>query len=161
MITERGRVVAVANDSLWVETVRSSTCSGCSARKGCGHGLLSGIGEGRRNYLRVLPGELPLADVAVDDQVEIAIPENVLLIGAAIVYLLPLLAMLAGTLVGSSLSHGDGAAIAGAVLGLVSGLGLVRLHSLVRRNDPHSQPRLVAVVHNSTALAASPSLLTP
>lgn len=158
MMTERGRVVAVTDDSVWVETVRASTCSGCSARKGCGHGLLNGIGGGRRNYLRVLPGDVPLRDVAVDDQVEVAIPEQVLLSGAAIVYLLPLLTMLAGMLLASSQTSGDGAAIAGAALGLIAGLGLVRLHSLSRRNDPRIQPRLVAFTRSPAAFtAADPS----
>lgn len=154
-MTERGRVVAVADDSIWVETVRASTCSGCSVRKGCGHGLLNGIGGEGRNYLRVLPGEVSLRDVAIDDQVEVAIPEQVLLSGAAIVYLLPLLAMLGGMLLASARAGGDGAAIAGAVLGLAAGFGLVRLHSLYRRNDPRIQPRLVTLIRSPATFAAA------
>ena len=40
MLTETGRVVAVDDDGLWVETVRRSTCNACGVRQGCGHGLL-------------------------------------------------------------------------------------------------------------------------
>lgn len=141
MITERGRVVAVEVDSLWVETVRQSTCGSCIAQKGCGHGLLNSIGSGRRSHVRALLGELNPGDFAVDDEVEISIPEQVLLTGALLVYLLPLLCLLAGAVLAGS--RGEGAAVAGALVGFVGGLGLVRWHAHISRNNPSMQPRVV------------------
>ena len=157
MITESGRVVAVDSGCLWVETMRTSTCGSCSAQKGCGHGLLNRVGAGRRNYLRVLPGELPIADFAVDDRVRIAIPERVLVVGAVVVYLVPLLALLVGTVLGSRLGAGDAGAVAGALVGLLAGLGLVWLHGRISRNDTEMQPRVVSRTaradQNSTLIA--------
>ena len=47
MLLERGRVVAIEADAVWVETIRRSTCAGCSARSGCGHGVLARASGGR------------------------------------------------------------------------------------------------------------------
>ena len=78
MLSETGRVVAVEADGLWVETIRRSSCGSCSARRGCGHGLLNRLGDGRNNLVRVLPGGLATEDFAVDDEVLIALPESVI-----------------------------------------------------------------------------------
>ena len=44
MLLETGRVVAVDADSVWVETIRRTTCGSCAVQKGCGHGLLNQLG---------------------------------------------------------------------------------------------------------------------
>ena len=147
MLTETGRIVAIQEDGVWVETIRSSTCGACSLQKGCGHGLLSRIGEGRRGYIKVLPGTLALSDCAVNDRVRISIPEEVILRGSAVVYMVPLLSML----LGAGLSAGlwpDGAdlgAMLGALLGLGAGLALVRWHAWRHRYDSSLQPTLLEV----------------
>lgn len=46
MIEEQGRVVATEPGAVWVETVRRSTCSSCSANAGCGQGLMQRLGVG-------------------------------------------------------------------------------------------------------------------
>lgn len=142
MMSERGRVVAVEPDAVWVETIRRGSCQRCSARKGCGHGLLESMGAGRPNHVRALPGDCDPADIQVDDTVEISVPEQVVLTGIAVVYLLPLLSMVGGLLLGGR--WGDAGALAGALLGLLAGLGLTRLHARLIRNDQRYQPVVVA-----------------
>jgi sigma-E factor negative regulatory protein RseC len=41
MLTEQARVVALDAETVWVETIRQSSCGSCSARAGCGHGMLN------------------------------------------------------------------------------------------------------------------------
>lgn len=149
MMTESGRVVAVEPGAIWVETIRRSSCQSCSARKGCGHGLLESVGSGRPSHVRALPGECDPATIHVDDTVEISIPERVLLSGIAVVYLLPLLTLVAGLMLGGR--WGDTGALAGAAAGLLVGFGLIRLHARLTRNDDRYQPVVVAC--RSTALA--------
>jgi sigma-E factor negative regulatory protein RseC len=148
MLTESGRVVGFETDGLWVETIRRSTCGTCSAQKGCGHGLLNRISEGKRGYIRVLPGEHPVGYYNIDDQVLISIPEEVILRGSFIAYVLPLLAMLAGALSAVKWLPGneDLLAVCGAVGGLVLGYALVRWHGIRHRRDPDFQPVLLSVV---------------
>jgi sigma-E factor negative regulatory protein RseC len=148
MLTESGRVVGFETDGLWVETIRRSTCGTCSAQKGCGHGLLNRISEGKRGYIRVLPGEHPVGYYNIDDQVLISIPEEVILRGSFIAYVLPLLAMLSGALSAVKWLPGneDLLAVCGAVGGLVLGYALVRWHGIRHRRDPDFQPVLLSVV---------------
>ncbi|MEQ9465502.1 MAG: SoxR reducing system RseC family protein [Haliea sp.] len=146
MPTETGRIVAIDTDSLWVETIRKSTCGACSAQKGCGHGLLNRIRDGQRGLVRVLPGAYALADCRIDDEVSISLPDEVVLRGSLIVYMLPLVTMLAGAVAGShwlSWSQ-DLAAIAGAAAGFAVGVALVRWHAWRHRDDVSLQPVLAA-----------------
>mgnify|MGYP001816387320 CR=1 FL=1 len=151
MLTETGRVVAVENDGLWVETIRQSTCGSCAAQQGCGHGLLNRIADGRRNYVRVLGAAPAIAACAVDDQVRISIPDQVILRGSLVVYMLPLLCMLslaAGAVLLWPMSQ-DLAAAGGAGAGLLLGFGLVRWHAWRHRNDDALQPTLLEVVSSA------------
>lgn len=149
MLTETGRVVAVDDDGLWVETVRRSTCNACGVRQGCGHGLLERVREGQRGLIRVLPGEAAPGDCRIDDQVRISIPESLLLRASLLLYLLPLATLLAGAGLGAWLApaaDSDPAAMAGAALGLCLGLAVVRWHAWRHRDNPAMQPVLLAVL---------------
>lgn len=147
MPTETGRIVAVETDSVWVETIRKSTCGACSAQKGCGHGLLNRIRDGQRGLVRVLPGAFSLADCRVNDEVSISLPDEVILRGSLIVYMLPLVAMLCGAAAGSRWLpwSPDPAAVAGAALGFAAGVALVRWHAWQHRHDARLQPTLAAL----------------
>ncbi|WP_286694023.1 SoxR reducing system RseC family protein [Spongiibacter sp. UBA1325] len=151
MICERGRVVAVEASALWVETVSQSSCASCSAKKGCGQGLMNSLHDGRRNQLRIALNGLPASDYPVGSDVDIAIPEAALVGGAFIVYLLPLLSMILGMLAGNSLSGSESVAAVSALVGFLLGLGGVRAHALLSRNSERFQPRLVG--HHGRASA--------
>ena len=152
---ESGRIVAVDDDALWVETIRQSTCGSCSAQKGCGQGLLNKLGDGKRNHIRVLLGSAPVSDYRIDDQVEFVVPDNVLLKAAAVVYLLPLFAMLLGMGLAHEWFGSQGLAAVGALVGFGVGFALVRLHALLNANNPNLQPRVVPRKAGASYPAAS------
>jgi sigma-E factor negative regulatory protein RseC len=145
MLTETGRVVGLESDALWVETIRRSTCGTCAAQKGCGHGLLNRISDGKRGYIRVMPGEYPVEHYKINDQVQISIPEEVILRGSFIAYGLPLVGMLAGAMAAVNWLQGnqDLLAVGGAVVGLVVGYAMVRWHERRHRYDTGFQPVLL------------------
>lgn len=143
MITETGRVVAVEQDCVWVETIRKSTCNSCSAQKACGHGLMNKVDSGRLNHVRALMGDASPDQFAVNDVVRISIPEQVLLQGALLVYILPLMTMLLGGLMASSVVDGDAMAALGALLGLGVGFGLVKWHAVSTQDNENMQPRVL------------------
>jgi sigma-E factor negative regulatory protein RseC len=152
MLIETGRVVAVEQEAVWVETIRQSTCGSCAVNKGCGHGLLNRMADGRTGYVRVLPGSVSPGRCAIDDQVRIGIPEQVILQGSVVVYMLPLLLMLAGGAAASGLWSGpaEPAAVGGAVAGLLLGFGLVHWHARRHRDDPALQPVLLEILARAT-----------
>jgi sigma-E factor negative regulatory protein RseC len=157
MITETGRVVAVEPDCLWVETIQQSTCGSCAVKKGCGHSLLNEVGAGRRNHLRVLLNGQLAGHYCINDQVEISIPERVLVQGALVVYLVPLIGLLAGAILVSQWWPGDVAAFIGSVVGFVMGIILVKLHSIVCRDNVQMQP--IVLPRNASAIGSSSSVV--
>lgn len=100
MIEEQGRVVALENGAVWIETVRRSACSGCAARSGCGQGLMDRLGVRERRGLVLASCDLP---VKVGDNVVIGIREEALLLGSALVYLFPLLMLIVAAIVADRL----------------------------------------------------------
>ncbi len=145
MLTETGRVVAVEPQSLWVETIRKSTCGSCQAAKGCGHGILNSIRDGQRNLLKVSSSAFPEGSFKVDDEVSIAIPEDILVSSSFVVYIIPLLCTLLAAGLAASVVPGatDLTALAGAGVGFGLGVLLVRLHAWLRRHDARLHPRLL------------------
>jgi sigma-E factor negative regulatory protein RseC len=148
MLTETGLVVALEADALWVQTMRRSTCGGCSAQAGCGHGLLNRVSGGQRGFIRALPGIEGMDKYRVGQQVALSIPEEVILRGSFIAYLMPLLCMLAGAAAAVNWLSGnpDLVAVLGATGGLALGFGLVHWHGIRHRQDLNFQPVLVRAV---------------
>ena len=123
-------------------------CGSCSAQKGCGHGILNQIKDGHRNYLQVSSSGFGEDEFQVDDQVTIGIPEQIMLRGSAVLYLLPLGLMLLASLLAPELvpTSPELASIAGAVGGFSAGLLLVRLHARRHHDNPDFQARLMGAV---------------
>ncbi|SDS68078.1 SoxR reducing system RseC family protein [Pseudomonas oryzae] len=137
MLEEQGRVVAVEEGAVWVETLRRSTCNACSASAGCGQGLMEKLGVGeRRGYVRALTD----LHLAVGDGVTIGIREELMLGSALRVYLLPLLGLFAAAMLAQWLALAESFVILAALGGFVVVWGLVRRHSRRHETDPACQP---------------------
>ncbi|MGC8121643.1 SoxR reducing system RseC family protein [Marinobacter sp. VGCF2001] len=123
MITETGSVIAVTGAQAWVQTIRTSACQSCSARAGCGQRVLAAASGGRANQVLVENS----IGAQVGDEVVIGLDEQSLLSASLVVYGLPLLLMVLGSVLAHSGSAGsDLAAIGGAGAGLGLGFWLVR-----------------------------------
>ena len=137
MIEEQGRVIALESGAVWVETLRSSTCSGCSAKSGCGQGLMDRLGvRERRGTIRAL-SDLQLQ---VGDSVVVGIREDVLLRGAILVYLLPLLMLFATALLANQLALAEPFVIAAGLGGFLAAWLIVRKRSQRTASDTRLQP---------------------
>nr|WP_298142355.1 SoxR reducing system RseC family protein [uncultured Pseudomonas sp.] len=140
MIEEQGRVIALEPGAVWVETLRKSTCSSCSAKAGCGQGVLDKLGvEGRRGHVRALCD----LQLEIGDAVVIGVREDLLVRGALLVYLIPLLGLFAGALLAQWLTLGEPLVIVGAALGFLLSWILVRWRSARSADDPALQPVVV------------------
>lgn len=152
MICENGRVVAVEDGWIWVETIQTSSCTACSAKSGCGQSLLNSIFAGKRHYVKVSTKGFH-APVQLHDEVELAIPEDVMLKGSFWVYLLPLLLLISGALLGEHFQlteNMDVSAAIGALIGFLAGLMALRLHAFRHRHNPAFHPVLSRVIHCAT-----------
>lgn len=147
MIFETGIVVSNEHGSLWVETIQRTACDTCIAEKGCGQSLLSKL-TGKTNRIRVLPGDYAAESIELGQSVTIGIPENVIVKGSLLVYMLPILMAVVGAwLLGSGIKtmEQDLFSILGATLGLFLGGLLVKLRSKQTNCDSKLNPVLSGV----------------
>ncbi len=142
MISETGRIVAIEPDGLWVETIQRSTCGSCAAEKGCGQSLMARL-MGHTSYLWVLLEGRDSSDYRLDQEVQIGVPETVVVKGSLFVYLTPLVGMIAGAGAAQQLWASDGPSALGALMGLLAGGALVRWRAHQTRYDRRLQPVLL------------------
>ncbi|MCG8672261.1 MAG: SoxR reducing system RseC family protein [Pseudomonadales bacterium] len=136
MIEETGRVVAVEEGSVWVESIRQTACQSCSARQGCGQSALAKLGQQHKNHVRAINA----FNLNVGDNVVIGVPEDVVMKGTLVAYMMPLIFMLVASVAADSVDAGDLWVTLSGLIGLAIGFALVRLHFLRIRKDKRYQP---------------------
>lgn len=139
MITEQGRVDALADGFAWVVCRRQAGCERCAEGHGCGGGLL---GRWLGDRLHRVQAVVRSGDVRVGDTVLLGLEPAALVRGALIAYGIPLGALLVGAVLGNWIYPGQGdlPAIVAAMLGLLSALLIVRRYSRRLLLDPRYQP---------------------
>ena len=146
MIEEIGVVTAVGNGRISVQTQIKSTCSACVAESDCGTGVVAKAFAPKTDELTLECSQ----PVEVGQSVKLGIPESSVLSASALVYLVPLLVLLATALAGPTLV---------ASFGLTSELWIVLLCAasttgcfmLIRRwlgrsDNTQYQPQLLKVL---------------
>jgi len=143
MIEESGRVIAVKGDEVWIETIRTSSCSACSARSGCGQGLLAKVKDGTRSHIQ-LRTDLKLA---VDDEVILGLPEQAFIRSSFLAYGLPMLMLIAAVLLAERVfALTEPWIILSALLGLAGGFVVVRLISQLSAARGDFQPVIIRAI---------------
>lgn len=122
MIEQKATVISRDDYQVWVEAERQSTCGQCQARKGCGTGLLAKHVGQRFSRIAIKTSE----DLRVGQQVMVTIPEQALLSGAIMMYLLPLLLMFVTAAIARMANSGELVEIIAGLSGLVAGFYFVK-----------------------------------
>jgi sigma-E factor negative regulatory protein RseC len=137
---EQGVVVSVADGWATVRVQRQSTCGSCSARSGCGNGVLSEVLGRRALELRVPDRER----LQPGDRVTLGIRDRSLVSGAVVMYLLPLAGLIGVAAVLSILM--PGVTEIWLILGGLSGfaLGLLAVRRWLRRQGNRFDPVLLS-----------------
>ena len=117
MIEQQATVIEIKDDTVWLHAERQSTCSQCQVKKGCGTGLLAKHVGQRFSRITVNKTE----NISVGQVVTVEIPEQTLLQGAALMYLLPLGLLFIFSMVARALELGEFAEITMGLAGLVIG----------------------------------------
>ena len=139
----RTRCGAVEEGAVWVESIRQTACQSCAARKGCGQSALAKMGQQHKNHVRALNA----FDLDVGDQVVIGVPEDVVMKGTLVAYLMPLVLMLVAAITADNFTGNDlWVALAG-MSGLAAGFGFVRLHFHSISRDRRYQPVVLRHSH--------------
>lgn len=116
----RAIVVSVDRQFALVQANQANGCSQCNG-KGCGSGKLSQMFCSKPRQFQVDNS----INASVGDEVIVSVAEGALLRGIGLVYLLPLLLLVTGAMLGTVLAaqagQRDGYAAAGALSGLIAG----------------------------------------
>ncbi len=118
MLEESGMVVAIEGGYAVIEIQRVSACGHCNVGDSCGTSVLAGLFSGRSNQVRLLNHlGLSIGDTAV-----IGINQSVLLITAVLAYMLPLILMIAFSVIANLSMLSDGINFIFSLLGLFVGM---------------------------------------
>lgn len=138
MIEESAIVTATEGEFARVETQRATSCGSCEAKRSCGTSALAKVFGNRRTVVEVLN---PIGAVS-GDRVIVGLDESVLTRASFLFYIVPLLLLLAGGIVGQSIAEQfnyqstEPLSIVGGLLGLLIGLAWIR--RLATRNIKNS-----------------------
>ena len=144
MIIEKAQVVAVDGEYAVVQTERRGACGHCATREGCGVQLLDRLISTRVCRLSVLNK----LDARVGDNVQIGIAEGSVVVGALLVYAVPLLFVLlalALAVVVFGPETSDLIAILSGLTGFFIGLITTRLYSRRLNNKTQYQTVLLSI----------------
>jgi sigma-E factor negative regulatory protein RseC len=140
MIEEQAVVVSLEGDRALLEIERSQPCGLCGATRGCGVSLWGRLFSRRRGSISTTNA----LNVGVGDHVVIGVEEGALLAGSLVAYLLPLVLVCAGGMLGATFAATRAAAdlygALGALAGLGAGLAWMRLQSARRPDSGRFQP---------------------
>lgn len=117
MMREWATVVSWQNGVATLHSEMKTSCSSCSARKGCGSHMLNKLGPKNAHVMKIASVE-PLTP---GQRIELGIEEKSLLSSALLVYMTPLLGLFIVSGLFQTLFHSDLAAAAGALLGGIGG----------------------------------------
>lgn len=138
-IREQGEVLSVDGYTARVRIQRQSTCGSCSARSGCGSGVLSEV-LGRK---AVELGVAHSGQLQPGDRVTLGIRDHALVSGALAMYLLPLVGLIGIPVLVMLLfpGFGEGLYLLAGLLGF--GAGLAGVRAWLRHRAPQLAPVLL------------------
>lgn len=126
MLETRAIIVHVSGDEALVESKGGLGCGNCDSVQGCSSGKLSQLFCSKPRQFKVKN----VANANVGDEVQVTLPEGVLLRSSVLMYVLPLVLLLGGGMSGvlwaGEATNRDGYALAGALFGLVTGFLLAK-----------------------------------
>ncbi|MEL0638184.1 MULTISPECIES: SoxR reducing system RseC family protein [Marinomonas] len=141
MIEESGTVLSTEKGFADVETIRTSSCTSCRARHGCGHHAIAQVSASNRMRMKAID----TFDVEVGQKVIIGIPEDTLLQASLWVYLVPLLGLVGGATLPSLWHASNGESVVLSLVGLLSGLWLAKKKSQKEENNPDFYPKILRI----------------
>jgi len=148
MLEQKAIVTEIYADGVEVEYEINSSCSSCASEDSCGVGTVAKAFSGKTQRTRLYSSLI----LSIGQTITIGTQESNILIAASITYLLPLVGLISGSLVGQSLLVGflsleNYSAI---LMGIASGFLAQRIGRHWLKNHSDSQPEIVIVSGNFT-----------
>ncbi|MFV1921787.1 MAG: SoxR reducing system RseC family protein [Methylotenera sp.] len=144
MIEQHAIILSTQNDSLGdeiatIEVVRKTACGLCGKTRGCGNAIWGKIFAHNNTSFKARN----IINARVGQHVIVGIDENALMKSALLLYIVPLVTMLIGTILMSQLYESDIAQMLGAFLGLIIGFFWVKGHTAGQLYYQKHQPKVL------------------
>jgi len=137
MIEQVAHVHELDQTSVWLDTIRLSTCNSCSMKSGCGQRLMNQATNCKRSRI-----ELPLPhnlDLKVGDEVVLGVPQQAFIKASLLAFAMPLVVMVGFALMAQYWTLSEPLTVVSALLGLGAGLLGLRWYSQSERMMTTSQ----------------------
>jgi len=122
-----------------IEVVRKTACGLCGQTRGCGNSIWGKIFAHKATSFKAQNA----INANVGQSVIVGIDEVAVMKSALLLYVVPLVTMLIGSILVSQLHASDAAAIVGAITGLVLGYFWVKGHTTGRAYYQTQQPKIL------------------
>lgn len=148
MLEEEGVVLGLHDGLAEVLTQKKSACGSCAAKNGCGTSLVESLFPQRSRAL-MAKNEVGAKE---GDQVILGLDEAALQIASLLVYLVPILGLIAGALLGAwigpgmAAGYGEISSILGGVGGFFVFLSVVRRYSDALSHRHEYQAQILRVI---------------
>ena len=145
MIEEGGVVISAREGMAEVEGQRRSTCGGCAVNGACGTSLIARYFGSRRSLMRAHNA----IGAGPGDRVVVGLPEGALLQASFVTYLVPVLAMIGGAVLGDHLAglwapaYAQGISVLSGFGALAVALGWLRRFGRAKASDERYQPKIL------------------
>lgn len=134
MLIQQAVIVKIDEQGIWVRAARQSACGNCQQQKSCQQSSDWLKNSAQSSLILVSASQL---GVNIGDTVEIAMPEQQLWQGLIYLYILPLLALTLGAIIGQWYAQEIGAVLFSACAFVVS---LVSIHYTQQRQHDNCLP---------------------
>lgn len=155
MIEETGTVLSIEKGFADVETIRTSSCTSCRARHGCGHHAIAQVSASNRMRMKAIDSFA----VNVGQRVVVGIPEDTLLQASLWMYFIPLLGLVGGATLPSLWQASSGVSVILSLIGFLGGLWLAKKKSQKEENNPDFYPKILRI--ETTQGSEIPLIFTP
>lgn len=119
MLEEVGVVKEVTNNQITIQTELKNACHACAQKSHCGTGVIARAVANRISDV-VVNYEKPEQSISVGQKVRLGVAEEKLLTASSVVYLVPLLALILGAVIGQELLPALGFTGEGWVIGFTA-----------------------------------------
>ncbi len=150
MIEETGQIVEADERYAWVEAASSNSCSHCAANQACGTASLQKWFKRKPNRLRVINNH----DVKAGERVVVGIPEQALVKGSFLIYMLPLLCLIGAAIAGAYLDnalgwgHRDAVSMLFGLAGLIGSFRVLQKYYINKaERQSQYQPVILRRIH--------------
>lgn len=154
MIEEKGVITSIEANRITIQTQLKNSCASCAQKSHCGTGVIARAVASRSHNVELALNSAT-GQLKPGQQVKLGIPEADLVRASAMVYLLPLIALIAGALAGHWLLPALGVFPEGWLILFTFAWVVVALSFLRFRTRQQCQqsfqPHFLGAVNNSTA----------